>query len=287
MKFFYYPPAFLLSRLYTLLFRRRFAKLKRQMQQVALDEARIEKLLLQINERMVSPQRNGLLDFVKTIIAMYYITFTDTAIDVGAHIGRYSLLYSYLVGEKGKVYSYEAHPTIFHCLKEGTLNIPQIVACNSAVSNQSNTFIPMKIYPDEIVHECATVEPLLMNEERMPGKTCLIEVPTQQLDDLINNHSISECSLIKIDVEGHEHAVISGSSKLLELYKPIVIFEYGYIPKKFEPNTIEQFENLGYSVYDCKTLQQVCPKYWADATDLVAVPKGKILEFEELASIIL
>ena len=284
MKLIYYPPAILLSRLTTRFLQRKFGKLKKEKQKISINEAMFEKLLSRINKRMVSPKRNGLVDFVKTVIAMYFIHPNDTVIDVGAHVGRYSLLYSFLVGEKGKVYSYEAHPTIFQSLENSIQNIPQIMARNLAVSNQSNALISMKIYPDEIVHECATVEPALMDEERMPGNTCLIEVPTQQLDDLVSNHSIQECSLIKVDVEGHEHAVIDGASNLLKQYKPIVIFEYGYIPKKFEPNTIEQIESLDYSVYDCKTLQRVHPKYVAlDVTDLVAVPKTKTREFEELA----
>lgn len=48
-----------------------------------------------------------------------------------------------------------------------------------------------------------------------------------QLDTYVAQHSISRVDLVKIDVEGHELGVLQGSHKLLEIHKPVVIFESG------------------------------------------------------------
>lgn len=42
----------------------------------------------------------------------------DTVLDLGAHIGYYTLLAAKLVGEKGKVFAFEPEPTNFALLKK-------------------------------------------------------------------------------------------------------------------------------------------------------------------------
>lgn len=126
-----------------------------------------------------------------------------------------------------------------------------------------------------------------MNSERMPGNTAIISVECQKLDDLQEMSHSRKCSFIKIDVEGHEHAVIDGAIQFIRKHQPIVVYEYGCQPNVFEPRTIEQMNELGYVSYDCKTLklaraQFPCP----EPTDLVAIPKARVNEFEMLASLL-
>jgi FkbM family methyltransferase len=44
----------------------------------------------------------------------------DIVVDCGAHIGTLTITASRIVGEKGKVFSYEAHPRTFSYLKRNT-----------------------------------------------------------------------------------------------------------------------------------------------------------------------
>jgi len=93
-----------------------------------------------------------------------------------------------------------------------------------------------------------------------------------------------KCSFIKIDVEGHEHAVIDGAKELIQKHRPIIIYEYGYEPGKFEARTIEQLNNFGYVSFDCNTLVPVYPRYIPlnSVTDLVAIPRERVQAFEAL-----
>jgi FkbM family methyltransferase len=248
-----------------------------------LDPQKFSHLLRAIRQHLLSPRRNGYPDLTKRAIAAYYLQPNDYTVDVGAHIGGYTSFYADLVGPKGKVYSYEAHPLIFKRLQKRFKNRPEVATTHCAVSNASHRKLQMKIYPDAIEPECATVEKALMNEERMPGRTALIDVECQSLNSLLNE----PIRLVKIDVEGHEHAVIEGATELINRQKPVLLFEYGYVPNKFEPHTIHQVEQLGYQAYDCTTRKRVHPDHIAlEATDLVAVPKEKTEELENLLSIL-
>ena len=53
---------------------------------------------------------NGVYNDFDTKVVKEHIKLGDKVIDVGAHIGYFSLLFSKLVGEKGNVYSFEPEP---------------------------------------------------------------------------------------------------------------------------------------------------------------------------------
>lgn len=62
----------------------------------------------------------------------------DIVIDCGANIGYYSLLFSKLVGESGKVFAFEPEPTNFFLLQKNLKenNITNVKALNLAVSDK-------------------------------------------------------------------------------------------------------------------------------------------------------
>ncbi len=63
----------------------------------------------------------------------------DTFVDVGAHIGFFSLLASSLVGSQGKVYAFEADATLFQILHSNALAYPWLVPSLRAVWNKSGS----------------------------------------------------------------------------------------------------------------------------------------------------
>lgn len=218
------------------------------------------------------------------LIAAYWVNEGSTVLDLGAHIGSFSLFYSRLIGETGIVVAYEASPPIYnHMIARFGSVWPNIIPRCRAVSDTTDQTILMKIYPSDIWHQSSTVEQIHWNEERMPGDTEIIEVLTEKVDDFIKNHdTLPPVRFIKIDTEGHEHAVIRGAEKVLLEHRPLVIFEYGYCEGYWEPDTVRQMEELGYVCYDCNTDQRVHPGYGSNGvplpqTDLLGIP----VEFEE------
>ena len=65
----------------------------------------------------------------------------DVFVDVGANVGYYSLLASSRVGSEGKVFAFEASPTIYAALVAniGRNRLTNVVALSRAVSNTAGT----------------------------------------------------------------------------------------------------------------------------------------------------
>jgi FkbM family methyltransferase len=68
-----------------------------------------------------------------------------------------------------------------------------------------------------------------------------------KLDDLLEDKNIS---FIKIDVEGHEREVITGSKKIIKKNKPVLLVEIEERHNNFPIlDTIEFVKNFGYNSY--------------------------------------
>ena len=105
-------------------------------------------------------------------------------IDIGAHIGYFSLLSSELVGEKGRVFAFEPTPSIFAILKENAKTKNNIVTNNFAVFSRAmelefrdfglryscfNSFTKSKLKSDEKVR----YKKIKVNYEREKGSNVI------------------------------------------------------------------------------------------------------------------
>ena len=234
--------------------------------------------------QLPSVEFSSRIDRHKAIIASYFIETGDLVLDLGAFVGDCALYYSQLVGDAGKIIAYEASPTIFSHLttRLERFNTSNILARQKAISRSSAQRILMKIYPYDIDAQCSSVEPLLWYEDRMPGNTQIVEVETERLDDLVMENDKLPIHFIKIDVEGHEHAVFEGAQNLLKTQRPLVIFEYGYVEGFWDPGTILQMEEMGYICFDCNTDERVYPGFDVHVTDILAIPLERAKEVAEL-----
>lgn len=146
----------------------------------------------------------------------------DTIIDAGANIGYFTLFFSKLVGEEGKVIAFEPDPTNFDILKKNIkLNgITNVELVKKGISNRNES---MKLYKSDV----SGGHSLIKNEWGKEFTT----IQTVTLDDYFNDQKID---LIKIDVEGFELEVIEGGTKLFNNNKKIkIISEFGgYYYKK-------------------------------------------------------
>tara|TARA_B110001454_G_scaffold59287_1_gene57998 strand:+ start:129 stop:911 length:783 start_codon:yes stop_codon:yes gene_type:complete len=126
----------------------------------------------------------------------FRIEKTDTVIDVGAHIGLFSLHTSQICKE-GKIYAFEPMKKNFDILKSNIQlnNFLNIKAENYAISNSSSKII---IYEnsDESGHS-------KFIETNNP-----IEVTSKSLNDIFDNEKIKKCNLLKLDCEGSEYEII-------------------------------------------------------------------------------
>jgi FkbM family methyltransferase len=133
----------------------------------------------------------------------------DIVYDIGAHVGFYTLLAADLVGEKGKVFSFEPNPrNIFFLKKHIALNnLKNIRVFEAAVSKSSGT-------ASFSAREDSSSGRLNKNGE--------LEVGTITLDDLISGEEVFPPNVIKIDIEGTEFEALQGMTKIFEKYRPFI-----------------------------------------------------------------
>jgi FkbM family methyltransferase len=153
-------------------------------------------------------------------------TKNDVFIDIGAHIGKYTLRIARIVGAQGKVLAIEPDPDNFRALLEAIKmnKFGNIVALNVAAYDIECT-LPLYISPAQ----GKTPEGWLIGKgwsslkHRKVGS--VHEVLAKPLDKIVEDLRIHYVNYVKIDAEGAEYEVLKGSRKVIEKYRPKIIAE--------------------------------------------------------------
>lgn len=128
-------------------------------------------------------------------------------VDVGAHIGYFTLLAARQVGPEGRVYAFEPAPANYEILRQNiALNeYRNITATAKAVCDAPGT-TRFFMQRDTVGH---SLYPTTIGR----GKTA-IDVETTSLDDFFAKVGWPEVHLIKMDIEGAEAAALAGMERL-------------------------------------------------------------------------
>jgi FkbM family methyltransferase len=164
-----------------------------------------------------------------------------TVMDVGAHVGFYSLLISRAVGPSGKVYAFEPVPEIFACLKE-----------RIALNNATNVIpVPIALSDEKGVAKMSIKGMSSSLFRRVSDE--FVEVQVERLDDFVEREKIERVDAIKIDAEGAELKVIRGADKTIRRDKPILMVEIHAATLQAAGTTPEElFETIvsyGYNAF--------------------------------------
>jgi FkbM family methyltransferase len=159
------------------------------------------------------------------------ISAGDWVIDIGANIGHYTKKSSDLVGPQGRVIAVEPVPATFALLAANVslFQYSNVTLLNVAASDQS-AIAGMDIPRFETGLNNYYGATLSQGDSAR-------HVLTLALDSLDLPHRIT---LIKIDTEGHDAAVLHGLEALLRRDHPILIVETS------SPDVVEHLTTLGY-----------------------------------------
>jgi FkbM family methyltransferase len=155
-----------------------------------------------------------------------------TVIDVGAHVGIYSLLASAKVGPNGNVVAIEPSPANARLLRQHldfnqSRNVEVIeAAVADKPGHMSFNYRPIATDPASFANSIAY---------NISGESANVEVRT--LDDICSSLSPA---VIKIDVEGAELLALRGAKKLLVKHRPTVIVAVHPEPMRMLGTTPEQ-----------------------------------------------
>lgn len=180
-----------------------------------------------------------------------YMHSDGIIIEVGGHAGQIIKIFSKAVPE-GHVYVFEPGSYAYSilCATKFFKRLSNVSLWKIGVSShtgEASFHVPLKRsgsigYGTSYVHG--------EGEETIedPYLTEAIQVIT--LDDFVAREKISSVSLIKVDVEGHEMAVLQGAKNMIETYAPAVFIEVQEESLQRAGSSVEAlfsfFDELGY-----------------------------------------
>ena len=189
------------------------------------------------------------------IMGLFRPSEGDTVVDIGAHMGRYTITSSKSVGASGRVIAVEAHPYNFRILQHNIrLNkLKNVNALNWAVYSKKAR---LKLYlPDEdlgyTMHHSLMTNYLASKYSREIERR-YIEVEADTLDNLLKTRGINDVNWIKIDVEGAEYEVLRGAKEILSTNRRISILVEVHGKDTYGP-TIELLRSNNFNIEFEKT----------------------------------
>src|SRR3989338_9500133 len=175
------------------------------------------------------------------------ITPGMVVVDVGAHIGYFSRLFSLLSGRKGTVLALEADPFIFELLKKNVSRHSNVVTRHVAVSDQSGM---IDFYHSDEKSGCGSV----LGKLPVSFKKTRLTVPANSLDTIVAEAGLSRVDFIKMDIEGGEPRALSGMQKTLA-ENPAIILVTEFAPEwlragGMEPlRFLEALKDFGFAIH--------------------------------------
>lgn len=150
----------------------------------------------------------GIFDRRSFVVSMRHVKNFDTAIDIGAHVGTWSIP----LAEKFKtVYAFEPEPLNAEYFRKNTAHLGNIIFYEQPAGNGMTV----------------NLEPGPRNSGQFfctPGNkykaVCLDEI-------------VLEADYLKIDAEGYEYFVLKGASALLEKSCPVVVIEENGLAERY------------------------------------------------------
>lgn len=171
-------------------------------------------------------------------------------IDVGAHVGIYTMLAAELVGSSGEVHSFEPTPSTYRILEKNTSSLKQVKVNNLALSDKIGTVCFMDYGAGYSAYNTASTS----GGQGLSKTAVGITVPTTTLNSYCIDKKLKP-SLIKLDAEGFESAIIRGTTMLIskdsKTQRPLIILEVAG-GTEWDSNRKESFallENESYSPY--------------------------------------
>ncbi len=139
----------------------------------------------------------------------YFNEFKDgNFVDIGAHIGKYTIQIGHQLQSKGRVIAIEAQPRNFYTLINNIkLNgLENVIALNIACYSEN---AKLQLYRDS--ESTATTSYSIV--EKFQGDHIMIQA--KKLDDVLREIQTDKVDFLKIDAEGAEAEILEGSKQLL------------------------------------------------------------------------
>ena len=186
--------------------------------------------------------------FVKQVYQDLNIRKNDIVLDVGSHVGMFSL-YAHEKGAK-QIYAFEPTETTFKHLSKNLGKHRNIKTFNYAMSGHDGKIQFHIVGPSTV---CSSYENV-NNTKDEPRKT--IEIPCMSFPTFLKNNNVDRIDVLKMDCEGGENDIFPTMPDyfLKHRMRKIYMEVHNFLPDhednlKFAQQMKDRLEKLGYKVY--------------------------------------
>jgi FkbM family methyltransferase len=162
----------------------------------------------------------------------------DTAIDVGAHCGRYAIIMAALCGSAGCVVAFEPDPHARQVLARN-------IKLNSHITPPRVESLAVSATKGEgILYSRganSSLAPILVSSSESDIEKNAVR--TVFLDDYLSDKNLPQPRWVKIDTEGAEIGILKGAQRLLASETGIICELHPYAWAKFG-NSLDELKNL-------------------------------------------
>ena len=195
----------------------------------------------------------GLIESIKE-----YFIDADIILDIGAHCGSHSIIYSKLA-PNAQIYAFEPQKKLFSILNLNikNLSIKNVLAINCALGNKlcdssmaafcidgPNQF---QILNDDLNFNFGGLQVGVGGE---PIKILTLDILFKESTLFQNSNSefLSKKIFIKIDAEGFEPYILDGGLEFITKFRPKIFFEHNN--KVANATMIDSFLEVNYNIFD-------------------------------------
>jgi FkbM family methyltransferase len=128
----------------------------------------------------------------------------DTVLDVGAHVGYSTVVFSDWVGAGGKVYSFEPFPAHVERIRANLVmnDLESRVEIVAAAVSDTDGLVDLYL-PESLNSGVGSLS-------KPNRRTRSVTVQALRLDDFIRSHGMASVALCKLDIEGAEGRALAG-----------------------------------------------------------------------------
>ena len=213
-----------------------------------------------------------------------------TFLDVGAHIGYFTLFASWLVGGSGQVHSFEPTPSTFELLRVNTVRFSNVYLNQVAVTSESGT-VTLNDYGPAFSGYNSLYQARMPEAVLKDVKSTKFEASSITIDEYVAQQNIFP-DFVKIDAESSELSIIRGMEQTLWQFKPMISIEVGdmgiggVIPCR---DLVMNIVNKGYHAYEFNGCDVVMhqPKDLYEYDNILFLPKSEKPTYSHITADIL
>ena len=201
----------------------------------------------------------------------------DVCLDIGAHVGYYTVLAARLVGSEGHVYAFEPSPTNYkRLLANVELNgFDNVTASELAVGAEPGAAVLYEV-PGPNTGLATLNAEFAAKSTTTPRE---VTVGVGPVTSVVAADEVARIRVIKIDVEWHELEVLRSLEPVFESADRLSVF-VEWSPHRSAPQAAEQFRELcerhGFTMYGLgsgHSLERIFPDRVDEPERLDDVPK--------------